>query len=81
MKYIHGLTLSLAICLPAISVAVVFGTGGFIAGTFPPVLCVSQSANAGFYALVLPISIIIPSGVSLLLVVFWNIHKVHSSKI
>ena len=77
MKYIHMITVGLAIIIPAATVAAAFGTGGFIPGTFPPVLCVSRNADAGFYGIVLPISIIIPSGVTLLLFVFWNIHKVH----
>eukprot|EP00731_Ephydatia_muelleri_P010669 Em0005g1255a len=77
MKYIHALIVCVALLIPATTVAVVFGTGGFVSGTFPPLLCVSKSSEAAFYALVLPISIIIPSGVTLLLVVFWNVHKQH----
>ena len=75
-RYIHAAIVLLAIVLPATSVAVIFGTGGFINGRFPPLLCLPRNADAGFYAIVLPITIITPSGVSLLLAVFLDIHKV-----
>ena len=70
------MTVLIAIFLPCIPVAVVFGTGGFINARFPPSLCISKSADAAFFSLVLPVSILIASGVSLLLAVFWTLHKV-----
>ena len=76
MRVIHALVVLLAILIPAASVAAVFGTGGFINSRFPPLLCLPRNANAGFYALVLPISIITPCAVTLLLAVFWAIRKV-----
>ena len=66
----------IAIVIPATSVAVMFGTGGFINVRFPPLLCFPRNADAGFYALLLPISLITPSGVSLLLAVFFTTHTV-----
>ena len=77
MKYIHASVAVVAIIIPTIVVAVAFATGGFVNNRFPPVLCLSRNADAGFFSLVLPISIITPSGVSLLLIVFWTLHKVN----
>ena len=79
LKYIHLMTILIAIFVPCIPVAVAFGTGGFINARFPPLLCLSRSANAAFFSLVLPVSILIASGVSLLLAVFWTLHKVCES--
>ena len=76
MRYIHIVIVIMAIAIPATSVAVMFGTGGFINARFPPLLCLPRNADAGFYAVVLPISLITPIGVSLLLAVFYTTHKV-----
>ena len=76
MRYIHMVVVIMAIVIPATSVAVMFGTGGFFNIRFPPLLCLSRNANAGFYAVVLPISLITPSGVSFLLAVFFTTHTV-----
>ena len=80
MRYIHAIIIFLALVIPATSVAVIFGTGGFINGRFPPLLCLPRNADAGFYSVVLPISIITPSGVTLLIAVFWAVHKVGMSQ-
>ena len=80
MRYIHAIIIFLALVIPTTSVAVIFGTGGFINGRFPPLLCLPRNADAGFYAVELPISIITPSGVTLLIVVFWAVHKVGMSQ-
>ena len=76
MKYIFILMAAVAIIVPAIVIIVAFQTGGFVNNRFPPVLCSSRSADAAFFSIVLPISIITPSGVSLLLIVFWTLQKV-----
>ena len=75
MKYVHALAVCLAIVVPTIAVAAVFGTDGFI--PFPPFLCFPKNENAAFYSFILPVSIITPSGISLLLVMFRSIHKVN----
>ena len=77
MKYVHAAIILLAITLPVVTVAAAFASGGFVNARFPPLLCLPQSVPASFYALILPISIILPSGVSLLLALFWTIHKVN----
>ena len=77
LKYIHAIIGFIAMVIPIVPVAVALATGGFVNARFPPFLCIARSANATFYALVLPSSIFIPSGVSLLLVIFWNLQKVN----
>ena len=76
VKYIHLVSGLVAIVVPVIPVAAIFGTGGFVNARFPPLLCLPSNANAAFYSLVLPVSVLIASGVTLLLAVFWTLHKV-----
>ena len=76
MKYIHVLIMIAATLAPSVVLIVAFMTGGFRNSRFPPVLCVPKSADAGFYSLVLPISVMIPTGASLLLIAFLTIRKV-----
>ena len=75
-KIIHVLVVLLAVVLPTIPVFVSFTTGGFVIGNNPPVICVSRSSDAAYYTLVLPISIIIATGTSLLFMVLVSVIKV-----
>ena len=77
MKYIHGVIVISALVIPIASIAGAFATGGFINARFPPLLCLPKSSDTAYYALVLPISIIMPCGVSLLLIILWTIQKVN----
>ena len=69
--------------LPVLPVIVTFTAGepsrrGFGLSTFPPTNCDSlQSAPASFYSLVLPVNLILVTGIPLLAIVFWIIHKVN----
>lgn len=76
MKYIHVLIVIVATIAPAVVLLVAFMTGGFRNTRFPPVLCVPKNADAGFFSLVLPISVMLPTGASLLLATFLAIRKV-----
>ena len=77
MKMIHAIVVCLMIVVPMIPVAVAFGTGGFTNARFPPLLCSSKNADAAFYGLFFPMSILLASGVSLMIGVFWTIRKVY----
>ena len=77
IKYIHLVSVLVAIVVPVIPVAAIFGTGGFVNGRYPPLLCLPSNPNAAFYSLVLPVSVLIASGVTLLLAVFWTLYKVY----
>ncbi len=49
---------------------------GFTFARFPALLCVGSNKNAVFYSLVLPIDLILAIGCTLLLIMFWSVHKV-----
>ena len=72
--------------LPALPVIVAFTAGepserGFGLSTFPPTNCDSlQSPPVTFYSLVLSVNLILVTGIPLLVVIFWTIHKVISLK-
>ena len=76
MKYIHAGVVFLGLLVPFLPVAASLATGGFIITAFPPLLCASRNVEAAFYALALPVSILIAIGIVMLLVVFWTIQKV-----
>ena len=78
-KYIHITMVIVGLVLPALPVIVTFTTGdpsGFGLTRFPPILCTGMHRNATFYSLVLPINILMATGIPLLIIIFWIIHKV-----
>ena len=82
LKYIYVPMVIVGLVLPALPVIVSFTAGepsrrGFGLSTFPPTNCDSlQSAPATFYSLVLPVNLILVTGIPLLVIIFWIIHKV-----
>ena len=66
----------MGIVLPVVPVVIMFETGGFSLSKFPPILCLAAEADAIFYSLILPIIILVQCGISLLILIFWIIHKV-----
>ncbi len=91
MKYIH-ITCVIAIILlssvPVISIILVdwrqrqngenvMGTLGFGITRFQPITCTAMNRNSLYYSLVLPINLMVPVGVTLLILILWIIHKVH----
>ena len=62
------------------SMNVTFESGGlgFANGRFPPAVCGLSNGDITFFALALPINIIVIIGVMELILIFWNIHKVRS---
>ena len=75
-KRIHITCVILGLLIPLIPVITVLGSEGFTITIFPPLLCNSKTADPVFYALVLPIIVLLQVGVSLLVVIFWIVHKV-----
>ena len=49
---------------------------GFAQTRFPPILCTGSDGDVVFYSVVLPIDIALAFGCSLLIYIFWMIHKV-----
>ena len=57
---------------------ITFTSGGMGYGLtrFPPILCRGTNKNAVFYALALPINLILIYGITVLIFLFYSIHKV-----
>jgi len=74
-KYIYSAMILLGLILPCVPVAVSFGTGGFVAinADFP---CIGRDRRAIVYSFVLAESVLIATGISLLIIVFRKIIKV-----
>jgi len=74
-KYVYSTMILLGLILPCVPVAVAFGTGGFFAvnANFP---CFPRDRRATVYSFVLAESILIATGISLLIIVFRKIIKV-----
>ena len=60
------------------SKGITFASGGMGYGLtrFPPILCTGTNKNAVFYALALPINLIVMYGITVLIFLFYSIHKV-----
>ncbi len=85
VNYIHVACIFVSLLVPLIPILVTIGnnldedlvgTVGFTLTRFPPLLCTSVDSNATFYALVLPIILIMDIGLTLLLLMVWIVHKV-----
>jgi len=74
-KYICFTMILLGLILPGVPVAIIFGTGGFVAigPNFP---CTSRDRRATVYSFALAESVLIATGISLLIIVFRKIIKV-----
>ena len=69
-KYVHAAMLITSIALPFVPVAVVQGTGKSTLAQIPAFLCTARSPEAFFYSFVLPASIILAAGMSLVVLIF-----------
>ena len=76
IKYIHLICVILALVLPLVPVITVASKGGFTITRYPTFLCTGSDADATYYTIVLPIVIILGIGTTVLVLVFWKIHKV-----
>ena len=77
-KYIHAASTILLAIIPIIPVGAVFAWNGFSILTYPPLFCFSTERNMIYYLLILPISINLAVGSSLLAVIIYIINKVFS---
>ena len=69
IRYIHiGMVLT-ALLLPCVSVGIVFGTEDFTLMDFPPSVCTAGDPDVSTYAIVLPFSILMAGGISLIAVI------------
>ena len=74
-KYIYSTMILLGLIVPCVPVAVAFGTGGFVATNvnFP---CFGRDRRATVYSFVIAQSVLIATGISLLIIVFKKTIKV-----
>ena len=81
-KYIYSTMVLLGLILPCVPVAVTFGTGGFVAKDvkFPPIICLARDRGATVYSLGIAESVLIATGISLLIIVFRKTIKVQLTK-
>ena len=89
-KYVHMAAVVLCILVPFVpivatmsqyghgrsSVEAATGGLGFGITRFPPLLCTGRHADTTFYSLILPILVILMIGMTILLIIFWIIHRV-----
>ena len=75
-KYVHVIMVVIALLLPLVPVISCAVIGGYSMTSFPPIVCTGSDTDATYYSLVLPNIIILGIGASLLLLIFWAVHKV-----
>ena len=73
LKYVHFTMLAIALILPCESVAAAFASGGY--KRFPPIMCYPNSTDVIQYGTIFPISIMVASSLSLVVVILWRIIK------
>ena len=78
-KYFHGICLIAALFLPLISPMANHLKGGFIMVDFPCFFCGGRNTDVTFYVHLLPITILLGVGTSLLVLIFWKLHMVYIS--
>ena len=75
-KHLHITAVILGVVLPLIPSTSMIATGGFVIGRFPPVVCQPSDLATAFYSVEVPIIVMVQIGISLLVIIFWTIHKV-----
>ena len=80
IKYAHAVIIISGLVLPAVlmatTVIVSLTVGEFILLGLPPLACLPTDKNATFYPIILPVSILMAFGVSLLVMVFYRLIQV-----
>lgn len=78
-KYIHVIAfIAGVVIIPMVPNAIVFVTGGFTQVSSPPVVCLPSSKDTIFYVVILPVSLVMAAGISLVILVFDELVKVRS---
>ena len=53
---------------------------GFGPYGFPPILCSATNAKAFFYSIIIMIDFILGCGCTMLIIIFWSVHKVYTRR-
>ncbi len=75
-KYIHIIAIIIGIIIPVIPPSVAFFYEGYTVVRFPVLLCYSVDSNITYYGVLLPLSLFITIGISMLIFVLHAIHEV-----
>ena len=70
--------LGILLPLPAVVVTLADRNFSYTINAFPPLLCVSRSADLTYYSAILVVNVLLAIGVSLFIPMFWVVHKVSS---
>ena len=76
MKYIHIAAVLSCLVLPAVMPIATFSTGGYVSVDYLPQLCTPLSVPVFHFSLVIPTSIILATGLSLICTYTWILIKV-----
>ena len=79
-KYLHLSLVLLLFVLPVITLVVGFETGGYSMPRFPPTTCLAVNPDAAFYSFILPITVIMALGISLVACMFCLLCGLNRSK-
>ena len=78
MKYIQATVLPVCLVLPILSVVGIQLSEGYGLNIFTYYLCGGKNPNDVFYAVVMPLDVMLVIGTSLLIIIAWNIMNVVS---
>ncbi len=67
-KYVHLAMVLVALLVPAVFAGVPFATGGYGISRFPPNLCHAVDPDTIYYVFMLPSTVIMPIGVTLMVI-------------
>ena len=69
--FVHIGMVVVALVIPVIPVAIIFGTGGFTLTRFPNIVCFARNVDVTFYALNLPLCILLATGITLIVLILY----------
>ena len=85
IKFIHISVIVIALTLPMIPVGILFGTGGYVLSSYTTSLstCIPRNLTTAMYVSVLPMCIVISTGITFNLLTVWKLLKIrlHPSQV
>ena len=75
-NYIHAALVALGLLVPIPGIVATLVTSGYTMNHFPPLLCSTKNPNAQYYSLWIEINLLFAVGITLIIVMFWLVHKV-----
>ena len=77
-KYFYIITTIGSLLIPVPSVIAAFLTDGYTLDRFPPLLCGVKDLDVQYYSLWFLINVLWGVGISLLIIMFWKVHRVRT---